>query len=113
MNIRKFLTVTALGMGMAAAAHGDVLSQAYEVALNEFRAPAAENGSVAFKPCADCQRMMVRVTAGTRYKINGKGVRFDDFRKAVRQASDRDDQFVTVLHHLESDTVTLIDLLLL
>jgi len=113
MNIRISLTVMVVGLFVAAAAHGDVLTQAYEVALNEFRAPSTENGSVAFKPCADCQHMTVRVTTGTRYTINGKGVRFDDFRNAVGQAGDRDEQTVTVLHHLESNTVTLIDLLLL
>jgi hypothetical protein len=55
---------------------------------------------------------MVRVSAGTRYAINGKTVRLADFRRAVSQASDRDDKTVTVLHHLESNTIESIDVLL-
>jgi len=105
MKIKTLITVTLLCLGLAAAVQSQVVSQAYEVALSDFRAPATENGGVAFKKCADCDRKVVRVTSGTHYSVNGKTVRLQDFRKAVSQANDRDEKTVVVLHHLESDTV--------
>ena len=106
MNIKSIVAIALLSLGLSLAATGQVVSQAYEVALSEFRPPATDNGSVAFKECGDCERRLVRVTASTRYAINSKNVRLKDFRKAVSQASDREDKTVIVLHHLESDTVS-------
>ena len=112
MNIRTLFITAALACSLVTAAQGDVVSRAYEVALDEFLAPATENGAAAFKPCSNCQQVLVRVTPNTRYLINGQIVRLDDFRRVVGEAHDRDRQTVTVLHHLESDTVISIDLLI-
>jgi hypothetical protein len=112
MKIKTVFTTTLLCLGLAMTAQAQVISQAYEVALSDFTAPATENGGVSFKQCESCDRQMVRVSAGTRYAINGKTVRLADFRRAVSQASDRDDKTVTVLHHLESNTIESIDVLL-
>jgi hypothetical protein len=109
MNIKSIVAIALLSLGLSLAATGQVVSQAYEVALSDFRAPATLNGGVAFKQCESCERQLVRVTAATRYAINGKAVRLKDFRKAVSQASDRDEKTVIVLHHLESDTVSSLD----
>ena len=110
MKIRTLIALVLLGL--SAAAYSDVVSQAYEVSLNDFRAPATENGGIAFKECPDCERRIVRVTSGTRYAINGERVRLKDFRKAVTQADDRDEKTVTVLHHLESNTIESLDLVI-
>jgi len=112
MKIKTLLTTTLLCLGLAMTAQAQVISQAYEVVLSDFRAPATANGGAAFKQCAECDRQVIRVTAGTRYAINGKTVRLEDFRKAVLLANDRDEKWVTVLHHLESDTIESIDVLL-
>lgn len=95
-----------LCLGLSAATHaGDVVSQAYEVSLDNFRAPATVNGGISFKECDRCERRVVRVGAGTRYNVNGKAVSLDDFRKAIASANDRSKTWLTVLHHLESDTI--------
>jgi len=112
MKIKTLVTVTLLGLSMAMSAQAQVVSQAYEVVLSDFRAPATENGGVAFKECDDCDRMSVRVTSGTRYSVNGKSVRLSEFREAISLAGDRDEKYLTVLHHLESNTVESIDVLL-
>jgi len=112
MKIKTLITVTLLSLGLAMSAQAQIVSQAYEVILSDFRAPATENGGVSFKECAECDRRVVRVTSGTRYAINGKAVRLADFRNAVSLANDRDEKTVTVLHHLESDTIESIDVLL-
>ena len=109
MNIRKFLSVAVIVFGFAISAQAQVVSQAHEVMLNELRTPSSASGTVAFKECEMCEHVVVRVTANTRYSINGKVVRFADFSKAVATASNRDEVAVIVLHHLESNTVESID----
>lgn len=108
MSIKKLLSISLICIGFAAAAHGQIVSMAYEIALSEFQAPTTANSSVAFRECRDCERKRVRVTPTTRYAVNGEQVRLEDFRKAVQQADD-DDTSVTVLHHLESNTVEALD----
>lgn len=108
MKIKTLMAVTLLSIGQLAFGQGQVISQGYEIALSNFRAPATANGGVAFQECDECERMNVRVTSGTRYTINGKTVRLEDFKKAVSQVRDRDEVTLTVLHHLESDTIEMI-----
>ncbi len=109
MKIKTLTMVMLLCCSQLAASQGQVVSQAYEVALSNFSAPATQNGGVSFRKCGDCERMNIRVTDGTRYTINRKAVRFQDFRKAVSQVSHRDSVVLTILHHLESDTIELIN----
>ena len=105
MNIKTLFAIALICFGFSAAAEDRIISEAYEVSLSNFRAPVTPNGGITFKPCSTCAQMSVRVTPATHYSINGNTVRLEDFRKAVRQASDRDEKDVTVLHHLESDTI--------
>jgi hypothetical protein len=108
MKFKTLITVMLLCCSHLAASQGHVVSQAYEVALSNFRAPATENGGIAFQECDDCDYMRVRVTSDTRYTVNGKAVRLADFRKVISHVNDRDSVALTVLHHLESDTVEMI-----
>ncbi len=105
MNIKTLLAVTLICLGLSAVAEDRIISLAYEVALSDFSAPVTAHGGASFKPCGKCDRIIVRVTPATRYSINNKTVRLEDFRKAVGQVLDRDDHLVIVLHHLESDTI--------
>lgn len=105
MKIKTVFTTTLLCLGLAMTAQAQVISQAYEVALSDFTAPATENGGVSFKQCTACNRQVVRVRSATRYTINGKAVDLEKFRKAISQARNGGDKSVTVLHHLESDTI--------
>jgi len=110
MNIRKLLSISLLCVAFAASAKGQaIVSQAYELGLDEFRAPVTTNGGIAFKECDECEQKRIRVTEATSYAINGKRVRLEDFRKAVSHANDREKTTVIVLHHLESDTVVSIN----
>jgi hypothetical protein len=103
MKIKNLFAIALLSISFAAT--GQVISQAYEIALGDFRAPVSQNGVVVFKECADCKQLLVRVTPATRYVINGKSVRLDDFRKIIGRAGSHESGDVTVLHHLESDTI--------
>lgn len=105
MNIKTLLAVTLICLDLTAAAEDRIITLAYEITLSDFNAPVTANGGVTFKECADCEQIRTRVTPATRYAINNKTVRLEDFRKAVGQVRDRDDHLVIVLHHLESDTI--------
>jgi hypothetical protein len=109
MNIKTIIAIAFLSFGLTAAADDQIVSLAYEIKLSEFHAPATSNGSASFKECEDCTRHLVRVTEATRYSINGKNVRLADFKEACMLANDRDKKSLTVLHHLESDTIQSID----
>ncbi len=105
MNIKTLFAITLICFGLSAAAEDRIISRAYEITLSDFNAPVTQNGGVTFKECADCEQIRTRVTPATRYAINNKTVRLEDFRKAVSQVRDRDEKLVIVLHHLESDTI--------
>ena len=105
MNIKKLLTITLICIGFATAAMGEIVSQAYELNLEQFVAPTTSNSGISFRECDDCEYLRMRVTERTSYSVNGKNVRLEDFRRAVSQIRDRENAFVTVLRHLESNTV--------
>lgn len=107
--IKTLIAVTLLCVSFSAVAQDQIVSQAYEIQLSDFRAPATENGGAAFKECRGCQHKIVRVTSGTRYSVNGQALSLEKFREAIAQTNDRDEKSVTVLHHLESDTIVSID----
>jgi hypothetical protein len=111
VNVKKLLFISLICAFFSATAMGQgrVISQAYEILLNNFQAPVSASSTIVFKECDECEAMHVRVNETTRYSINGRSVRLEDFRIAVLQASDRENMAVTVLHHLESNTVESID----
>ena len=111
MKIKMIICVALLSLSAPLfAGLGKVTSQGYEVLLRNFTAPATVSGGVTFRECDDCDSRTIRVVSGTRYAINGKTVRLEDLRRAILQVPDREAASVTVLHHLESDTIELIDL---
>ncbi len=82
------------------------MQQAYEVALSDLRLPRVEGGTIAFKECKKCDYLRLRVSASTTYRINGQAVSLPKFRDAMRQVADRENEAVTVLHHLKLNQVT-------
>ena len=104
MNIKLILAALLLSLVVPAAADFEVVSLGREIALSNFRAPATQNGGLAFKECAECDTVSVRVTSNTTYFLNDKRVKLEKFRQALQQVSDRDEVVVIVEHHLESDT---------
>lgn len=110
MTLKTLLPIALLCLSLSAAADFTTTSRAYEVVLNDFQAPATENGAAFFKTCHTCDAMRVRVTPNTRYFVNGKAVPLHAFREAVAMADRRRVLPVVVLHHLESDTIVSIRL---
>ena len=108
MYIRLLLATMMIALSLSAGADFRTVSRAYEVPLNLFTVPVTHNGQIVIKECGDCKAVSARLTSETQYKINGKTVTLSDFRTEAFRVRDRDRTYLTVLHHLETDTITLI-----
>jgi len=105
MNSKTLLIIALLGLSFSAAADFTTVSRAYEIGIENFRAPITRHGVAAFKTCDSCDQLSVRATADTRYVVNGKSVTLRKFRDALVLAGGNINAPVIVLHHLESDTL--------
>ncbi len=105
MQLRKLLVLVLLGLSLAAAADFRTITEAYEVDLSDLRMPGSENGTLTFKQCADCEVQTLRVSGKTRYLINDRDFELAEFKEQLKGAKNRKDQIVSVLHHLESNTI--------
>ncbi len=105
MHRRKLLVLVLLGLSLAAAADFTTITEAYEVDLSDLRLPGSENGTLTFRQCSDCEAQTVRVTGKTRYVINDRDFALAEFKEQLKHIRNRKDQNVSVLHHLESNTI--------
>ncbi len=94
--------------GQTADADFKTVARAYEVKLNDFRAPVTTSGSLAMRECSECPMQSLRVTPDTRYRVNGNAVDLKEFRRLVLAVRDRNRPDLVVKHHLESDRVILV-----
>jgi hypothetical protein len=106
MKLKVLITAALLSLALPAAADFKQVQEAYEVALSDMRLPRADGGTIAFKECAKCEYKRIRVGSDMRYRLNGKDVTLKQFREAMATVENRDDEAVTVLHHLERNQVT-------
>ena len=105
MHIRKLLVLVLLGLSLAAAADFRTITEAYEVALSDLRLPGSEYGTLTFRQFAGCEAQTLRVTSKTRYVINDRDFALTEFEEQLDGVRNRKDQIVSVLHHLESNTI--------
>ena len=106
MKFRAFLLAVTVCLSLPALADFRTVAQAYEVPLSGFSVPVTHNGIITFSECATCPSHSGRLTGDTQFIVNGKAVELKEFRKRVLQVRDRAHESVTVLHHLETDTIT-------
>ncbi len=105
MQLRKLLILVLLGLSLAAAADFRTITEAYEVNLSDLRLPGSENGTLTFKQCSDCEAQTLRVSGKTRYLLNDRDFALAEFKEQLKGVRNRKDQIVSVLHHLESNTI--------
>ncbi|MBT8080584.1 MAG: hypothetical protein KJO31_18530 [Gammaproteobacteria bacterium] len=110
MILRAIIATAMITLSLTASADFTTVERAYEVPLSTFNVPVTHNGVISFKECDDCNAVSARMTNNTHLVVNGKFVTLKDFRAEAFQVRDRSSTFLTILHHLESDTVTSISL---
>jgi len=105
MKFKTLFVIALLGLSFSAAADFTTVSRAYEIGIENFRAPPTAHGVATFKQCDECDRLSVRATPNTSYVVNGKSVTLKKFREAIALSGGQIGAPVIVLHHLESDTL--------
>lgn len=112
MHIRKVLIAALAFLSVPAAADFETVIEAHEVVLADLRLPGAAGGTLSFKPCVSCSYQTVRVTAETRYVANGRTYTLEEFRRELEKVADPGSEWLTVMHHLESNTITAVEAVL-
>lgn len=108
MHIRKLLVMILLGLSFSAAAEFTTITAAYEVAVSDLRLPGSSTGTLSFKQCAGCAAQTIRVNGQTRYLLDGRALTLSEFKVQLGSLRNRKHDTATVMHHLESNTITAI-----
>jgi hypothetical protein len=109
MTIRKTLIATLLLLGAPAFA----LIDAVELTPDNIILPATINGTMTFQPCVGkCEKKhkRARLTADTRFVIDGRAVKFDEFRRNHATLSRSEESYALVSYETETNTVTKIEI---
>ena len=106
MKTKLLIAIAIMGLALPVAADFTTVQLAYEVALSDVRLPRNEKGTIAFKECDDCEYKTKRVSADVHYRVDGRSVSLEKFREMTDRVADRDNEAVTILHHLEDNRVT-------
>ena len=110
MKTKYLLSVLLLALALPVAAEFRTVAEAYEIELSNLRLPQNAAGTIAYKTCDSCEYQTTRVSTDTRWILNGQSMSLVKFRQGVAQIKDRKKRYVTVLHHLENDRVTKVQL---
>lgn len=108
MQIRKLFVALLVCASVPAAADFVTIVKAHEVAVADLRLPGNTGGTLSFKACGDCDYQTVRVTSATQYEANNRSYTLEDFRKELERIDNPRNVHVTVMQHLESNTITAI-----
>lgn len=115
MRIRMFWAVIALLVSLPVTAELELVTlvRAVETSPATIILPASLNGTMTFKPCpGDCdgEYERARLTPTTAFSVEGKGVKFEDFRKAFDNIKRARDSYALVSVDTKASTVTSIDI---
>ena len=110
MKFRTLVAGLLFSLALSANAQFQTMQLAHEVPLNQFVVPVTQNGTLNFRSCSDCQSFSSRLTPQTRFTVNGNAVQLSDFRNAVQNVRNKSTKTVTIVQHLDSNTITLISI---
>ena len=112
MKLRTLITALLLLAAGHAVADFKTVIEAHEVPLDQFIAPVSSSGMLSFRTCTDCDLVSARLTPNTKYYVDRKAVELREFRRAFFSLRNRNAASLTVLEHLETDTITAVKLYL-
>lgn len=104
--IKIILLSTSLFLGAPAIADSLPPTKTYEVLVKVVRMPRAANGTISVRECDACDYETYRVTANTRYMLNGKNMRLKDFSVVIQNLRRDGDHVVNVTRDIQSNTIT-------
>ena len=105
--MKKTIVFVAALLAISVPAFGqfETVARSHELTMSDVRAPTSRFSSISFRQCETCEHVTARLTAKTRYVVNGRDVRFERFWELFEQVDNREQVSLAVLHHLETDTV--------
>jgi hypothetical protein len=90
-----------------------VLIDAIETSPANIILPANTSGMMTFRPCADeCDKdyKRVQLSAGTKFSVNGKAVKFDEFRRNFAIIKRAATSYALVTYEVETNRLISIQL---
>ncbi len=90
------------------------VEDAVELLPSNIILPATAGGMMSFRPCdAQCDKPYVRVrlAAETTFSIDGKRMKFDDFRRSFSAARISSTSYALINYNVETRTATNIEVL--
>ncbi len=108
MKTKLFLTAMALMLSVTAVADFKLITEGAETLLGDVRLPRNDLGTIAYRPCEECEIVTRRVAPDARWEINGQAVTLPEFRKRTEKLINQNDHSVTVTRHIESNRITLV-----
>ena len=109
MKIRKHMALVFLGLSLSASAQFTTIIEAYEIEIGDLRLPGSIGGTISFRRCADCEFQTILVNSKTRYVLNGHDLELTEFKQRLEGV---EDESATVMHHLESNRITMVKIIL-
>lgn len=113
MTVRTLLTVLLLMAFQPALAQLKTVMNAVETAPSNIILPGNTNGMVTFRPCDDqCDEEYKRVSlnANTRFTVDGKAVKYDEFRREFATIKRAESSYALVSYNTDTNTVISIQL---
>lgn len=100
--MKQIVTLVMLSLAVPGAASANRIVEqtegAYEVPLADAVLPSGPAGRVLFTPCADCERLSLRVGASTVYLVGAEPVSLAEFREAAERFAGRGGVLATALY---------------
>lgn len=113
MTVRTLTIAAILMASQLAFAQIKTLINAVETAPANIILPGDTSGMVTFRPCSgQCDKDYKRVSlsAQTRFTVDGKAVKYDDFRRDFAIIKRADSSYALVSYDTETNTVISIQL---
>lgn len=114
MTVRKLIITACLLLTAPAFAELVTVINAVETAPKNIILPGETTGMMTFKACDDvCEDVpyeRVQLTPNTNYKVDGKTVRFVDFRREFSLIKRGQDSYALVTYETATNTVTSLEI---
>lgn len=106
MRNRTIIAAALILFCAGASAQFKTIELAHEIDLADFVVPVTTSGVVNIRVCETCESIKSRLTPNTRFVINKQNVGLQEFRSRLAAVRDRSSRSLTILQHLETNTVT-------
>ena len=113
MTVRAILIAALLMVAQPAFSQIVTAVAAVEASPANMILPGGTDGMMTFRPCdGDCDEdyIRVRLSAGTKFMVNGKTVKFADFRREFATIKRNLESYALVTYETQTNTVTSIEI---